>query len=156
VEDLQNRLKAYEKIRNLSIWVKASYGAAPIYAKNGQVKAVPVFSPLSGMDKPGILAAIRRVIANLPKKESLPKALVRKVMSLEEMIGTLTERIKTGIRMSFKDFSGAGGAADKVTIIVSFLAMLELVKQGVISVKQEDAMGDIEMENGQVGTPNYS
>ncbi len=33
--------------------------------------------------------------------------------------------------MSFKDFSGAG-KKDKLTVIISFLAMLELVKQGII------------------------
>ncbi len=47
--------------------------------------------------------------------------------------------------MSFKDFSGIG-KADKINVIVSFLAMLELVKQGIIEVNQREKFDDIQME----------
>ncbi len=40
-------------------------------------------------------------------------------------------------------------------IIVSFLAMLELVKQGSIDVAQEKMFDDIEMESKGVGVPKY-
>ena len=59
------------------------------------------------------------------------------------------------IRMSFKDFSGIG-RAEKVSVIVSFLAMLELVKQGVIAVTQEKMFDDINMETKDLGVPNYN
>jgi chromatin segregation and condensation protein Rec8/ScpA/Scc1 (kleisin family) len=56
--------------------------------------------------------------------------------------------------MSFRDFS-KGDKATKVHIIVSFLAMLELVKQGVISVTQDRHFDDIVMETEEVHTPHY-
>ena len=61
------------------------------------------------------------------------------------MITRLSERISQSLKISFKDFSGSG-KKDKVTVIVSFLAMLELVKQGIIQVKQEKDFQDIEMQ----------
>ncbi|MHB1316981.1 MAG: hypothetical protein ACYCZW_03995 [Minisyncoccota bacterium] len=36
-----------------------------------------------------------------------------------------------------------------------FLAMLELVKQGVIQVKQEQPFHDIQMETTVLGVPRY-
>ena len=43
-----------------------------------------------------------------------------------------------------------------VNVIVGFLAMLELVKQGIIHVSQQDTFGDIHMETKHVGVPRYN
>ena len=58
------------------------------------------------------------------------------------------------MRMSFKDFSGHG-KAEKLNVIVSFLAVLELVKQGIIRVTQDKEFRDIHMESDSVGVPRY-
>ena len=94
------------------------------------------------------------VIKNFPKKEILPKAIVRKVISLEEMITNLTQRITSNLKMSFREFANVS-KAEKVNVIVSFLAMLELVKQGVINVAQEQKFDDIKMETVNIGVPKY-
>jgi chromatin segregation and condensation protein Rec8/ScpA/Scc1 (kleisin family) len=73
------------------------------------------------------------VIKNLPKTEIRPKAVIQKIISLEDMISSLTQRVKNSLSMSFREFSNFG-KAEKVNIIVGFLAMLELVKQGSIEV----------------------
>jgi len=90
----------------------------------------------------------------MPKVESLPKAIVQKVMSLEEMMSNLTKRVQSSIRTSFRDFSGFG-KREKVHVIVSFLAVLELVKQGLVNVIQNERHHDIEIESESVGLPNY-
>jgi segregation and condensation protein A len=90
----------------------------------------------------------------LPKFEVKPKLKVVKVVSLEEMITSLTKRVQSSLKMSFKDFSGIG-KAEKVNVIVSFLAMLELVKQGIIEVNQREKFDDIQMETKNVGVPSY-
>ena len=56
--------------------------------------------------------------------------------------------------MSFKEFSNFG-KAEKVNIIVGFLAMLELVRQGAIEAQQEAKFGDINMQTNNFGTPKY-
>jgi chromatin segregation and condensation protein Rec8/ScpA/Scc1 (kleisin family) len=43
----------------------------------------------------------------------------------------------------------------KVEIVVSFLAMLEMVKQGVLHVTQHEDHGDIHMETREIDTPLY-
>ena len=84
----------------------------------------------------------------------MPLVVVEKVISLEDMIGTLTKRIQGQLRMSFKAFAGEH-KENKVNFIVSFLAMLELVKQGIVHVTQESNFGDIQMETKEVGVPRY-
>ena len=146
-------------MRGLSIAIKPLFGSHVMFAR-GERKLDPVFSPDSEMTIVNIFAAAGRVLSNLHKKEFLPKIVVDKVMSLEDMIINLTKRVTESLKMSFREFSGStrGDGTDKevrVNIIVSFLAMLELVKQGVINVTQEKHFEDINMETEQIGVPKY-
>jgi len=45
---------------------------------------------------------------------------------------------------------------ERVTVIVSFLAMLELVKQGIITVLQDEHFNDIKMETTNLEIPRYN
>lgn len=154
IDDLEKRLKTLERMRALSVGVKALFGKGIMFARSER-SLPPVFSPDADMTAPNLLEAALRVLSNLPKKEFLPKVVVDKVISLEEMIASLTERVTSSLRMSFREFAGAAGKGEKVNVIVSFLAMLELVKQGVIAVTQDRHFDDIHMETESVGVPRY-
>ena len=155
VEELEARLKIYARMKELSVHVRERFGKRILFAKENNKIEVKVFSPHAKMTLPNLVGAIMDVIKNFPKKEILPKAIVRKVVSLEEMIGRLTERITSSLRMSFREFANVN-KEEKVSVIISFLAMLELVKQGVINVVQEQKFDDIKMETtAQAGVPKY-
>jgi segregation and condensation protein A len=155
MEDLETRLKIYARMKELSVHVKERFGKNILFAKENNKIKVKVFSPHAKMTLPNLVTAIMDVIKNFPKKEILPKAIVRKVISLEDMIGNLTKRITSSLRMSFREFSN-GHKGEKVNVIIGFLAMLELVKQGVINVVQEQKFDDIKMETtAEVGVPKY-
>ena len=151
--DLELKLKIYKKIKELSVHIKSMFGEKMLFFPNAR-KMEPVFSPDTSMNKENIAEAIFTVIKNLPKFEVKPKLTVIKVVSLEEMIENLTKRVQSSIKMSFREFSGQG-RAEKVNVIVSFLAMLELVKQGIIEVNQREKFEDIHMETKSVGVPSY-
>jgi len=153
IRDLELKLKIYKKIKELSAHVRRNFGKEMIFFPNAR-KFEPIFSPTSEINKENLTNTIFELIKNFPKFESKPKVKIAKVISLEEMIMNLTERIKSSMKMSFKDFSGMG-KADKLNVIVSFLAMLELVKRGLIEVKQNDRFEDIHMETKSVGVPSY-
>ncbi len=154
IEDLEERLKKYKRIKELSSHIGQMFGKKNIYQKTEVKNREVIFSPDKNIDKKNMFALVVEVVTKLPKKEIVPKAVVRKVVSLEETIENLTKRIRSNIKMGFKDFSGMG-KADKVNVVVSFLAMLELVKQGILDVKQNTMFGDIDMENKEVGVPYY-
>lgn len=154
IAELEARLKEYQRIRELTVHIKKLFGANILFPK-GQVRVrEAVFVPSKEMEPTGVFAAIRDVIARFPKKVALPKVVVKKVISLEEMMTRLTDRITSNLKMGFREFAGVG-KEEKVNVIVSFLAMLELVKQGILSVTQESPDADIHIETGVLDTPKY-
>ena len=66
------------------------------------------------------------------------------------MISGLTERISKGIQMKWSDFAKGHPAENqkeaKVYAIVSFLAMLELVREGILDALQDGNFGEIVMQ----------
>lgn len=141
VEDLKRRLSAYEKIREVSRLLGQAFGTAPLFPA-GERKPEIFFSPSADLS----IAAIDRAFAELLQREKdteaeLPKTKVKTVISLEEMMQKLAKRVESAMTLFFKDF--AGGLKERSEIIVSFLALLELVKQDSVSVEQYAPYGDI-------------
>jgi segregation and condensation protein A len=59
---------------------------------------------------------------------------MERVKSIEERITEMTEAIKTRATLKFKEV--ITGARSKAEVVVSFLALLELVRRQVIKVTQ--------------------
>jgi segregation and condensation protein A len=154
IEDLENRLASYKKYKELSAKLGKMFGNFLYFAREKKGTNV-VFNPTSDITLISIKNALHDVLKNMPQKiEDLPKVMVEKIISLEEMVEKLSDRIKTSLKTSFSDFSGMG-KAEKVNIIVSFLAMLELVKQGLVRVNQSKHFEDIQIESENAGVPTY-
>jgi segregation and condensation protein A len=154
IRDLETRLNIYKRIKEAGTHVRGLFGDRIIFQQSQSRPVAAVFAPDPGFTLEKCLHSLKELINRLPKKEKLPQAVVKKVMSLEEMIGALTVRITSRLRMSFRDFTKEN-KNDRVNVIVSFLAMLEMVKQGVLLVSQEATFGDIQMETKEVGVPRY-
>lgn len=154
IVELENRLKEYQRIRELSMHVKRLFGTEVVFPKGHSRIREAVFAPSEEIKAPSIFDAMREIIARFPKKVTLPKIIVKKVISLEEVMDRLAERITSNFKMSFREFAGVG-KEEKINVIVSFLAMLELVKQGMISVTQDEQTEDIHMETNVIDTPRY-
>jgi len=158
VADLEKRLKELEIMRRASLAVEKLFGKNIIFPRGDLKFDLQLFAPTRDVTLAGITDSIGRVLNSLPKKVIQPKATIKKTMSLEDMMVKLTERIKSAVRMSFRDWSSRGNISkgERVHVIVSFLAMLELVKQGVLDAHQEGLFEDIHMETQDIGVPRYS
>lgn len=155
VSDLEHRLRAYRALKAASRHVAESYGAAPLSFRSGRAPQAPIFAPSPSCVPARLLEAVRAILRAAPKLERVPEAVVRKVISIEEAIKGLAERVKGALRLSFREFAGLG-KAERVDVVVRFLALLELVKQGTIHVRQGDTFGEIHMETAEVDTPSYA
>jgi len=164
IEDLENRLTAYKKYKELSANLEKMFGNFLYFATEKKNKMV-VFSPTPEISQMSLQNALQEVIKNVPKKiEALPKVVVEKIISLEETINRLRERIQTSLKTNFSDFVKTSkdkknfadiSREDKINVIVSFLAMLELVKQGMVRVNQNQHFADIQIEGEASGVPTY-
>lgn len=154
IEDLEERLTLYKKYKELSLNLGKMFGNFLYFAKERKTLNV-VFSPTGEITFDSLKNSLYEVLLKIPKAvENLPKVMVEKIVSLEEMIEKLSERITQSLRTSFGEFSGKG-KTEKVNVIVSFLAMLELVKQGMVRVTQENHFDDIQIEGEDIGVPKY-
>lgn len=159
IGDLERRLKLFQRMKELSLHVKDLYGKQPLYFAHDSKGVRVVFAPDKGITKVSIHSALLDALQKIPKKpEPEIKATLKKTISIEEMIDNLTERVQKAVRMSFREFNGGKtgkSREERVTVIVGFLALLEMVKQGIVNVRQEKTFEDIIMQSDQVSIPNY-
>lgn len=150
IGDLERHLRLYQLIKEVGINIKNKFGKKIIFGRGEFADWGPVFSPDETITIEQMLSRAREVIGALPKKEFLPEVTVRKVISMEEMINSLTERIGSCLKTSFSEFSKSKNTEDakeqKIYVIVSFLAMLELVRRGIIEAMQGSNFEEIQLE----------
>lgn len=153
VEDLKRRLEAYEKVR------EAARELSRIFGKNmmmpvGEHTPEVVFAPSNDLSAKALAEALARVLAAREVVEELPEARVKPLVTIEEMMDRLAKRVQKAMNISFKDF--AGGQKEKIEVIVSFLALLELVKQGAVAAEQYGVHGDIRISHtASTAIPRY-
>lgn len=154
IEDLERRLKLYQRVKELGAHVKERFGRQVIFNREISKNITPVFAPTAEITTPGILASLKNLLTNFPKPEITPQVIIKKVISLEEAIESLTRRVQTALRTSFR--RAMGDQKEKVNIIVGFLGLLELVKRGIVSVEQGEHFSDIQIETSQADIPRYT
>lgn len=153
VKDLETRLAVFQLIRNAARRMGTLTGR--MFFGEGVRATDPLFVPPKDLSLASIQEAAARALQNAPKPApARDEVAVQTVMSLEDMMDRLSDRIATAMQMTFRDFTGA--VADKRELVVGFLAMLELVKRGLLMVEQGDKFGEITMNyNGQVTAPRF-
>lgn len=154
IDDLEKKLQLYKYFQNLSKKIKEQFGKNIIFSKTHFPSTEPIFSPQEGYDITEANILINDVIKKLPRKKLMQEVAVKKVITLEKILENLTKRVQNDLNVSFNKFSNIG-KSEKIHVIISFLAMLELVKQEIISVSQEGYCHDIQMESKSIDTPQY-
>ncbi len=153
VDDLKKRLLQYEQIREAARELSRIFGRQ-VLVSAGDRTPEPFFAPARDLTTDTLTTALADALAALEKAaEKLPEARVRSLVSIEEIMDNLLARVQKAMTVSFKEFSGA--TSERIEIIVSFLALLELVKQGAVDAEQGAAFTDIKITNTSTGVPRY-
>lgn len=152
IHQLEKRLALYALFRNAARTLASL--TSPSYFGGLAKDTTPVFSPSKDASVQALNQAILEVLARAPKAEKRKEISVKTVISLEAMMNRLAERIERALSVTFKDF--VGSPEDKREIVVGFLAVLELVKRGLLAVEQEAQFSDITMSySGAAQPPRY-
>jgi len=153
IDDLEVKLRQYQVYRDAGIYLANIFGTATMYGAQYTPPNTPVFHPDAWCTTSKLTEAIYDVLQNLPKKDIKPKVQVKPTISLEDMMESLKRRIEQHVKARFSDIRKE--AEEHKTVIVGFLAILELVKQGNILVTQVGKFDDIEIEMEEGSTPKY-
>src|SRR3990167_2837231 len=151
VEDLKRRLAAYEKVREAARELSRIFGKR-VMVPVGERPPDVVFAPARDLSVGTLEEAMMRILAAREVVEELPEARVKPLVTIEEMMDQLAKRVQSAMTLSFKKF--AGGTKERIEVIVSFLALLELVKQGAVAAEQYGIYGDIRISH-TASVPRY-
>lgn len=152
IDDLEAQLKYYQVFRNAGQEIQSTFGEV-VLAERHFIPGPPLFHPDALCDIPTLTDALYRVLDDLPVTEQKPRVQVQPTITLEDMIAKLSRRITQEFRTHFSTLRAE--APERKTVAVSFLAVLELYKQGQILAHQERHFADIEIEGQRVQTPSY-
>jgi len=145
IEELQKRLEEYKRLKELSKELrKIAESGTRIFTREFYAGMPSVFYPPKKVS-PSLLQKIFEGVLNaIPKIEKLAEEKIRKIITLEEKIRSLRGLLKEKIERTFSEITKT--AADKIEIIVSFLAILEMAKQKFLSLEQDKLFGEIKIK----------
>lgn len=154
IEELEERLRLYQIYRQVATILKEDFGKQQMYEPEFVPPRATVFLPDSYCNSEALASAMEGVIVGLPKEQPTKQiAKVRPVISLEEMMNNLRVRIEKQLHTSFFDINRQ--EPERKVVIVGFLAILELFKQGNVIITQVEKFEDIKMELDRGVTPKY-
>jgi segregation and condensation protein A len=153
IEDLEERLKRYQLFRDIAKDLLTIFGKTTLYEPEFTPPREPLFHPSRECTLDTIGVAMGEVLVNLPRTEVKPEARVRATITLEEMIARVEKVITEKVKTRFSELTA--GEVERKTLIVGFLAILELFKQGGVVVTQQERFSDIEIERTNLNTPQY-
>ena len=157
-EETQSIDELTERVRQYQVVQKYSQLLAPQYLQNvsferNWVDRNPVFAPDSQITTNTLQGIMESIFVAFPILEKLPEKIVQTVIKIEEVIANLTKRIQNGLAFHSRDlvdrYRNAKSPAEKkeakIFAVVSFIAILELVKNGIAKVLQDESFSNIEL-----------
>jgi segregation and condensation protein A len=153
IDDLTERLKRYQLYRDSAVEIQSLFDNQCMYEPIFIPSREPLFSPDEFCTTDALKDAIYRVLTMLPRDNRKPLVKVKPTISLEDMILKLKTRIEKQIKTSFLDIKAR--ETEHKNVIVGFLAILELFKQGDVLVTQSTRFDNIYLELKQTDTPRY-
>lgn len=155
MEDLEERLREYKSFKEAALALgDRQMGVARSFSREKffGMSDKEVYSAPKGISPLILRTQFISILGAIPKQEAYVQEALEEVISLEERIDTLHASLKRRMECTFR--SMVASTENRLDLIVSFLAMLELVKQRMVSVKQPDVFGDIHISLAE--TPRIS
>jgi len=117
-----------------AVWLRSETSLASIRAEeaNNQEDLVDV-------DLFELLTAFRSVMERVRQRRDI--TFERETVTIEEMIQTLSDRVPPGSSVSFEQLFE--GVTSRILLVVTFLAILEMVRLQVFRIYQQKAFGTI-------------
>ena len=99
------------------------------------------FNPPAAVASHDLRELYEGVVARLETIIKIPQAAIRKAASLKDKVTALYSALQQHKSLQFSDLISDG--ADRINIVLTFLAILELVKQDSVTVEQNQSYSDI-------------
>lgn len=141
--ELAAQLRMYKKYLDAMTGIEMllNSGAALYPRKQTKVERKTVFSPPPSATTETMKQFYEDALQRLEPVVRIPKAAMERVVSLREKLAQVGDTIKKRAQVSFRELLNDAGSRGEV--VVTFLAVLELVKQHTVSVSQEGSNSEL-------------
>jgi segregation and condensation protein A len=149
-QELENQLRLYQRFVTASKAIDKLWRGqhiAWVRPKPLVVKLDKPPAPPRNLHSDALVMAIKRVIAALEPIIKLPQVTLQTAISITDKIQSLKAMILKKAQLNWESL--ISNAKDKTEIIVSFLALLELVKQRQLIAEQSALFQDINLTRPQ-------
>jgi len=154
IDDLELRLKQLQLYKDAAVPVVQQFDQTVLHEAQYAPPREPLFVTDRYCQIPELQLALGRVLDALPKEKAPQvKATVRPTISLEDMMSNLQRRVERQFTLRFSELRRT--EPEHKNVIVGFLAILELFKQGDVLVLQETRFADIHIEKEKATVPSY-
>lgn len=141
-EDLVRQLIEYKRFKEAAHWLQEL--EAQGLRSYVRLAAAPRLDPvidLGDVSLDDLLAAVREVLSIKPSAPSVDNAVAPVTITIAEQMQLIERRTARGQHVSFRRL--LRGARNRIEVIVTLLALLEMVKQLRVQMQQDRLFGDI-------------
>ncbi|MFH0780055.1 MAG: ScpA family protein [Parcubacteria group bacterium] len=146
LDDLARQLKLYKEFIDASKKIEAmiKLGKFTFSRDKLPAKTKVEFAPPPDLKIADLRSSFVMILKRLEPLLRLPSETIKKNISLKQTILNIRSMIDSKGKFGFGELLGA--ANSKADVIVHFMALLELLKQKELQVRQKGAFGDITIE----------
>jgi segregation and condensation protein A len=141
--DLEKQLKIYREYLEASKLVAARLGKKKfMYLREASPALMePIFSPPPQLNVDELKSLMLEVLAKIEPIINIPEAVIERTISISEKIQHIKDLVARAEGTNFRTLLGL--ANNRTEIIVTFLALLELIKEEHITFQQDNIFEDI-------------
>ncbi|MFH0955667.1 MAG: ScpA family protein [Candidatus Falkowbacteria bacterium] len=148
IQEFEHQLKMYKEFLEAAKKIEAIIGKkrfsfAREFNRQAFLASAHLFSPPKNLTAADMRAVFSEIIKNIRPVELLEEKNLEQIVNIEDKILAIQQILLEKIKVSFNHI--LAGAQNKTEVIVSFLALLELIKQRNVAVMQGDLFGEIEV-----------
>ena len=148
-QELEDRLREYARVKAQGTWLAAREAEmARIWGRPGATLPDVEELPLEDLSVDWLERALKRLIEE--QKRARPRDVEANPPSVLERMTEILSVLRDTWSLLFSSLSG--GERKRSEVVVTLLAVLELVRQGRIKTQQTELFGDIVIER-QAATP---
>lgn len=144
-EDLARQLRIYKRFKDIANWLEKREAAhLRTYLRVAPPPKVEGKLDLSGITLADLLEAAEAILAEGRGKQSLGTVIAAPKITIREKIDLIAKRMRADRAATFHSLLGE--KPSRLEIVVTFLALLELVKRYRVRARQEALFSEIQIE----------
>ncbi|MCK5332774.1 segregation/condensation protein A [Candidatus Parcubacteria bacterium] len=145
IEELKLRLREYQRFKEVSREIKRLAERKEMFFSRRSYSGIKtVFCPPEKITSHDLKEAFENVLDKLPEIKVLPQGNIKEIVSIKDRISHIQNSLLARIEITFRDLTIK--SKNKVEIVITFLAMLELVRKNVVVIEQSEMFGDIKIK----------